>query len=42
MLYYSGTTGKPKGVKRELPLTPLPMKLTMKTLVLLGSFIVWC
>ena len=24
MLYSSGTTGKPKGVKRELPLTPLP------------------
>ena len=27
MLYSSGTTGKPKGVKRELPLTPLPYEL---------------
>ena len=27
MLYSSGTTGKPKGVKRELPLTPLPYEI---------------
>ena len=34
MLYSSGTTGKPKGVKRELPLTPCLMNWMMKTQVL--------